>query len=773
MFKLDFNIKTPYRDSEDNVRHAFYLIMNQLTKNHSEIRLSASQMADELFNRSHAFREILVNHLNGFLALTTEMEASKPLPPPKSAAVKMKADTLQAIQQWHDKYGQGYRKLVVGYEYLKNCKHIDFNDIRARSLAEKKRVEEQERKKKEMMAKKLAKVLKEISEEQAEIKVNIKEAESCLQLLLPTPDDFLQNLPREDYLSSQSVSEAVLSETYSEKTADGAALSGSQLIESHTDFDPPKDMESNSSGCEKGNKGDVEVKHNGADERNGLDSDAMCTDEEEDEDMEDRQLHGLPGPDRSIEINLGQPDTVAIQETADNEDVVQTLKESSKVINENCLPKVIHWLEILSKNGAKDDDIKAAIDLKVQLESVKQKCVELKLVSVEKRKLEDMDSDEEDFEDVPEKEGYEPRIPTHLRKEYGLDESEPSVKSKPGSCSKQSGGPSSSTSQLSAKAKPESSAKKSGGPSSLSSPSSSSSSKSQVCIPSQPKKSRQWSLTESLKKEYVADPTSLAAAMARVNPESLKDEASSVSKASSKHCDGNPKVPFVRFDVDLEYWDKPDQMEAPSVVKYDSLHRFWTPNEHESEKPSEHALSALKTRVVTFVGKFEPVKWKCRAPMPNGTLCERMDRHKCPFHGKVIARDEQGKPQVDVGAPSSSESSKTTEKESSSTEVNEVIPPWKDPELQREIEEATGVDLGSARSQKELDKKHGKGKGKGKGKKTSNLTDINASKNTVRKRIETRIFNKGAMRRVCATLDSADYRRVRDKFANQFNYSLK
>ena len=55
------------------------------------------------------------------------MEASKPLPPPKPAAMKMKTDTLKAIQQWHDKYGQGYRKLVVGFEYLKNCKHVSLS----------------------------------------------------------------------------------------------------------------------------------------------------------------------------------------------------------------------------------------------------------------------------------------------------------------------------------------------------------------------------------------------------------------------------------------------------------------------------------------------------------------------------------------------------------------------------------------------------------------------------------------------------------------------
>ena len=30
--------------------------------------------------------------------------------------------------------------------------------------------------------------------------------------------------------------------------------------------------------------------------------------------------------------------------------------------------------------------------------------------------------------------------------------------------------------------------------------------------------------------------------------------------------------------------------------------------------------------------------------MPDGTLCERMDRKKCPFHGKIIPRDSSGKP---------------------------------------------------------------------------------------------------------------------------------
>lgn len=42
----------------------------------------------------------------------------------------------------------------------------------------------------------------------------------------------------------------------------------------------------------------------------------------------------------------------------------------------------------------------------------------------------------------------------------------------------------------------------------------------------------------------------------------------------------------------------------------------------------QDGLAALKNRSISFAGKFEAVKWKCRAPMPNGKFCERMDRFK-------------------------------------------------------------------------------------------------------------------------------------------------
>jgi len=42
----------------------------------------------------------------------------------------------------------------------------------------------------------------------------------------------------------------------------------------------------------------------------------------------------------------------------------------------------------------------------------------------------------------------------------------------------------------------------------------------------------------------------------------------------------------------------------------------------------QNGVASVTKRSMSFVGKFEPVKWKCRAPLPNGNLCERMDRIK-------------------------------------------------------------------------------------------------------------------------------------------------
>lgn len=98
--------------------------MSQLEEGHSEIRLSAFQVMNELFQRSHHFRELLVADMQQFLLLTVETDVDYPLPPPKAAARLLKEQSLSAIATWNDKFGKAYKKLAVGYNFLRHCKQV-------------------------------------------------------------------------------------------------------------------------------------------------------------------------------------------------------------------------------------------------------------------------------------------------------------------------------------------------------------------------------------------------------------------------------------------------------------------------------------------------------------------------------------------------------------------------------------------------------------------------------------------------------------------------
>jgi hypothetical protein len=67
--------------------------------------------------------------------------------------------------------------------------------------------------------------------------------------------------------------------------------------------------------------------------------------------------------------------------------------------------------------------------------------------------------------------------------------------------------------------------------------------------------------------------------------------------------------------------------------------RFWyTSLEELEEVPVPDGVPSLRTRVIEFTGKFEPVQWACRAPLPSGKLCPRQDRYKVFTH--IILRQE-------------------------------------------------------------------------------------------------------------------------------------
>ncbi|XP_074678009.1 UV-stimulated scaffold protein A isoform X2 [Strix aluco] len=573
-------LKKICKSSEEHINHAYHLLMTRLNEEHAEIRFSAFQIVQELFTRSHKFRTLIISDFQEFLELTVGIDHEQPLPPPKEVAQKLRRAAIKSVQDWHEKYGEAYKKLSLGYHFLKQNKKVDFQDVHARTVAERRREEEKQKR--------------------------------------------LDNI-------------------YKEKA------------------------------------------------------------KRAEKEMEDIKVH----------------------ENEDNSAIINNVMDAHRLLRNKFWPSVQSWIQLFTRAGINDDRLRCVIDLKNKLETAMKKYKEMNIsFKARKRKVmkasddDDDDEDEDEFVEVPEKEGYEPHIPDHLRKEYGLE---------PQSLPKAPVG------------------KTSIGPASLS------------------------SCTRLKGNEDELDPTCAAATLKLIRDklpklppphasDSATTEPAALEEPDSKRRkleEERAKAPLMPFGLDLHYWGQ-DQPNAGKILKFASEHRFWAPSEVEEEVENKEITEMLKTRYITFAGKFEPVKHKCRAPMPDGSLCERQDRIKCPFHGKIIPRDESGIP---VNAEDRAREEKMR------FEKQAAQPEWRDPEFMREVEAATGVDLGSS-------KNNGKGgKKKGKKKKYPNLTDLKQQSNTSRSRLEKKVFNKGAVKRVVKAMNQMDQRK-HEKFANQFNYAL-
>uniref|UniRef100_A0A8C6M440 UV-stimulated scaffold protein A n=1 Tax=Nothobranchius furzeri TaxID=105023 RepID=A0A8C6M440_NOTFU len=638
-------LKNICRVSNECIDHVYHSAMSQLNQDHAEIRLSAFQVISELFSRSHHFRTLLVENFQVFLELTVETDTEQPLPPPKEAAKKLRSQAIQTIQSWQASYGSAYKKLALGYHFLKQVKKVDFQDAEARTVAERRREEERSRKMETIYRARVQAAAAEMEESSQDIEAALTEMDSCMKLLFP---DFSPS----DFLSARSSSDSKP--------------------------DPDCPSEGDEPCCSK----DLQrVKENS----------------------------GLVSYSYSLNVSLA----LRVEETDDNEPVVSTMMELHQLLTTKYLPAVNTWVQVFTKSHAEPQLLRRALDLKKSLEAAVNKHKELnidhksRIRKVMTAPLDD-DEEEDDFEEVPEKEGYEPHIPEHLRAEYGLDPS-----------------PSTSAAPLS-QHKP---------PAALL-PSTSSSS------------SRRLKRLQ----EEEQDPTSAASTLRLLRQKfHLLDSTAAPSGSDQKAAE----VPVVPFGLDLYYWGQ-EQPNAGKIIKSTSQHQFWVPAEVEEEVENKDLLASSRSRYISFPGTFIPVDHFCRAPLGNGKLCQRQDRIKCPFHGRIVPRDSEGRPCREEDRRREEEERRKRRKR------REQQPDWRDPELMRDIEAATGEDLGS-------DHVPGK-KRKGK-KKYPNLSDLKQSSNTLRSRLEKKIFNKSALRRVAQVMRDSD-RRKHDKFSNQFNYAL-
>ncbi|KAM6220842.1 UV-stimulated scaffold protein A [Rhynchocyon petersi] len=666
-------LKKICKSSEEQLRHTYHLLMTQLNQEHAQIRLSAFQALDQLFTRSHQFRVLVVSNFHEFLELTLGTNHEQPLPPPREVAQKLKQAAMQAVQSWNEKYGEAYKKLALGYHFLRHNKQVDFQDVNARTLAERRREEEKQKRLDAIYQERAKRAAREMEEMSAEIRMCLTEVENCFHLLLPfnfatspaaSCPALATRLPAEDAPPSSSLGPTAPDPQDEEQPCCSRTL-------------PVFPCGPRAAMCAEespeASTGDLEEEH---------------------EDQEEFiRRHGLGSHKYTLDLELsgnGCGDSLQVREDEDNSAVVHSAQDALKLIHNKFLPSACSWVQLFTRAGVQDQRLKQAIDLKTELEVAVKKYKELNIKPLQGPRGPAAslgDSSEDEFVEVPEKEGYEPYIPDHLRAEYG-----PVHRVLLRHLVAQEG-------------------------------------------------SARYGMWESGRS---ADPACfLSPPRALLGPDDAQKLAAERARA-----------PVVPFGVDLCYWGQ-EQPAAGKIVKADSQHRFWKPSEVEEEVDNADVSEMLRSRHITFAGKFEPVQHRCRALRPDGRLCERQDRLKCPFHGKIIPRDDTGQPldPDDRAREQRQQLQKQAER-----------PDWQDPEFLRDVEAAAKVDLGSSRYA-------AKGKGKGKKRKYPNLTDLKQQANTARARISKKVFDKASVRRVITAMNQMD-RRKHEKFANQFNYAL-
>lgn len=89
-----------------------------------KIRYSCVQLIEQLFERSKYFRDLLTEDFPLFTQLTVGIQ-DKRLPPPAQVAVKLKNYSIALIKAWFTKYGERYRQLSIGYDFLMDNGFLD------------------------------------------------------------------------------------------------------------------------------------------------------------------------------------------------------------------------------------------------------------------------------------------------------------------------------------------------------------------------------------------------------------------------------------------------------------------------------------------------------------------------------------------------------------------------------------------------------------------------------------------------------------------------
>jgi len=174
-------IKNICKKNERNVCLAQKLLYVQLRRNHCVVRLNCVQIMDQLFQRSHSFRNLVIDDFQTFVDLTLGADPSKPLPLPVSQNKKLRRESIKKIKEWHQKFGEGYKKLRLSFNFLKQI--VDFDDLSLINDEERLKQRERQEKLERLWAERIRKVRDEMAEYELDIESWFTRTENMFEAL--------------------------------------------------------------------------------------------------------------------------------------------------------------------------------------------------------------------------------------------------------------------------------------------------------------------------------------------------------------------------------------------------------------------------------------------------------------------------------------------------------------------------------------------------------------------------------------------------------------
>ncbi|XP_033275525.1 UV-stimulated scaffold protein A isoform X2 [Orcinus orca] len=333
-------LKKICKSSEEQLGRTYHLLMAQLSQEHAEVRLSAFQVLDQLFARSHHFRMLVVSNFQEFLELTLGTDHERPLPPPREVAQKLRQAATRAIRGWNEKYGTAYKKLALGFHFLMHNKQVDFQDVGARTLAERKRAEEKQKRLDRIYKERSEQAAREMEEMSGEIRSCLMELESCFRLLVPfdldpTPGAAWPAMAEE---GGRDEEQPCCSKTLAACTRRPGAAGAEGPPAEHRDEDSDPE---------------AFVRH-----------------------------HGLGSREYMLEVELSS-DSLKVHEDEDNLVIIHVVRDTLRLIQNKFLPAVCSWVQLFTRAGTRGRHLEGAIDLKAELETALRRSRDLDVMPEE------------------------------------------------------------------------------------------------------------------------------------------------------------------------------------------------------------------------------------------------------------------------------------------------------------------------------------------------------------------------------------------------------